>query len=323
MAARLSYGTQLPVQSLSTAFAQPWEAGGGPAELVAVAQAADRLGFGYVAVCDHVAIPRRLAAAMGTTWYEPLTTLAFLAGQTEQVRLLTHVYVLALRHPLATAKAVATLDALSGGRLILGVGAGHVPEEFAALGVDFERRGAALDAALDAVDAALRSEFVGQPGRVPGPEAGPELGRGLGRELGQRPRPVQRPRPPIWVGGSSPAALRRAARYGDGWLPQGDRRAEMPGQIQRLRALRESYRPGEPIEIGAIAEPVHVGTPSWPVGHRCLTGKPEEVAEALRAYPAMGVGHLQVPFRSRDLTEHLDQLAAFATDVAPLLAAPS
>jgi probable F420-dependent oxidoreductase len=295
---RLEYGIQLPIQAQSTLFAQPWEADAGPGELALIARTADRLGFLYVAVCDHTAVPRRLAGAMSTTWYDTMTTLGFLAGVTERVLLLSHVYILALRHPLQAAKAVATLDALSGGRAIFGVGAGHVVEEFDAMGVDYASRGAVLDAAILAVDAALREEFVG--------------------ELGQRPRPVQQPRPPIWVGGSSGAALRRAAALGDGWLPQGDRRADMPEQIRRLRELRSELR-GDPVEIGAITEPLYVGAPIWEVGRRCLVGKPEEIAGSLREYGEMGVAHLQVSFRSRTLEELLDQMELFASEVAPLL----
>lgn len=93
------YGIQLPVQSRSTIYAEPWEAGAGPADLVEIARAADRAGFAYVAACDHVAIPRRLAEAMSTVWYDPVATLAHLAAVTERVRLLSHVAVVGLRHP--------------------------------------------------------------------------------------------------------------------------------------------------------------------------------------------------------------------------------
>ncbi|MEU8571433.1 TIGR03619 family F420-dependent LLM class oxidoreductase, partial [Streptomyces pathocidini] len=183
---RLEYGIQLPVQSQSTLYAEAWEAAAGPAEIARIARAADRLGYLYVACCDHVAIPRRLAAAMGTTWYDPVATLAYLAGVTERVRLLSHVAVVGLRHPLATAKQYATLDCLSGGRLILGVGAGHVQEEFEALGVDFAARGSVLDEAVDALKAAL------------GPDEFPEFEgeRFSFAGLGQRPRPVQAPDSP-------------------------------------------------------------------------------------------------------------------------------
>ncbi|MGW8972330.1 LLM class F420-dependent oxidoreductase [Streptomyces platensis] len=306
---RLVYGVQLPVQSQSTLFAESWEAAAGPADLVEIARVADRCGFAYVACCEHLAIPRRLAEAMSTVWYDPVATLAHLAAVTERVRLLSHVAVAGLRHPLITAKQYATLDRLSGGRLILGVGAGHVAEEFEVLGVDFGRRGAVLDETLDALKVAL------------GPEEFPKFAgeRFAFEGLGQAPRPVQTPRPPIWVGGSSPAAVRRAAERGDGWLPQGDRRDQLPGQITRLRRLREAAGIEEPVVIGTIAEPLYVGEPGWEVGRRTLSGAPERIADSLREYRAMGVQQIQVRFRSRSRSELTDQMVAFGSEVAPLL----
>ncbi len=304
----LAHGIQLPVQSQSTIYTEPWEADAGAAELVAVARAADRAGFAYIAVCDHVAIPRRLAGAMSTVWYDPVATLAHLAAVTERVRLLAHVAVVGLRHPLLTAKQYATLDHLSGGRLILGVGAGHVREEFEVLGVDFERRGAVLDETIDALRAAL------------GPEEYPaHHGKRFDFEgLGQRPRPAQK-HVPLWVGGSSPAAVRRAALKGDGWLPQGDPRDRLPAQIERIRRLREDAGTDRPFTVGALTEPLYVGTPAWDVGRRTLAGPAQALAESLRAYAAMGVDQIQVRFRSRDLAELTDQITAFGTEVAPHL----
>lgn len=305
---RLAYGMQLPVQSQSTLYAEPWEADAGPEDLAELARVADQAGFAYVAVCDHVAIPRRLAPAMSTVWYDPVATLAYLAGVTERVRLLSHVAVVGLRHPLVTAKQYATLDHLSGGRLVLGVGAGHVREEFEALGVDFDRRGAVLDECVDALRAALGpDEFPSHHGKLYDFE-----------DLGQRPRPAQA-RVPLWVGGSSPAAVRRAAVRGDGWLPQGDPRDRLPAQIARLRRLREEAGATGPFVVGAITEPLYVGQPSWDVGRRTLTGSPEALAESLRAYPAMGVDQIQVRFRSRDVGELADQMGAFGAEVGPLL----
>ncbi|MFJ7043762.1 LLM class F420-dependent oxidoreductase [Streptomyces sp. JV178] len=299
---------QLPVQSQSTLYAEPWEADAGPEDLVEIARAADRAGFAYIASCDHVAIPRRLADAMGTVWYDPVATLAFLAGVTERVHLLSHVAIVGLRHPLLTAKQYATLDHLAGGRLILGVGAGHVREEFEVLGVDFERRGAVLDECVDALRAAL------------GPDAFPaHHGKAYDFEdLGQRPRPAQA-RVPLWVGGSSPAAVRRAAVRGDGWLPQGDPRDRLPGQIARLRRLREEAGVTDPFTVGAITEPLYVGEPAWDVGRRTLSGPPEALAESLRGYAAMGVDQIQVRFRSRGRAELTDQMGEFGERVAPLL----
>ena len=307
-AVSLRYGMQLPVQSQSTLYAEGWEAEAGPDDLLAIARAADRAGFDYLASCDHVGIPRRLAAAMSTVWYDPVATLAFLAAATERVRLLSHVAIVGLRHPLLTAKQYATLDHLSAGRLILGVGAGHVQEEFEALGVDFRQRGPVLDECLDALRAALGPDEV--------PEHHGKLYDFEG--LGQRPRPVQE-RIPMWVGGSSPAAVRRAALKGDGWLPQGDPRDRLPAQIARIRELRERAGVRGPFTVGAIVEPLYVGTPRWEVGRRTLTGGPRELAESLRAYSAMGVHQIQVRFRSRSRGELTDQIAAFGAEVAPEL----
>ena len=304
----LRYGMQLPVQSQSTLYAEGWEAEAGPDDLLEIARAADRAGFDYLASCDHVGIPRRLAAAMSTVWYDPVATLAFLAAATERVRLLSHVAIVGLRHPLLTAKQYATLDHLSAGRLILGVGAGHVQEEFEALGVDFRQRGPVLDECLDALRAALGpDEFPEHHGKLYDFEG-----------LGQRPRPVQE-RIPMWVGGSSPAAVRRAALKGDGWLPQGDPRDRLPAQIARIRELRERAGVRGPFTVGAIVEPLYVGTPRWEVGRRTLTGGPRELAESLRAYSAMGVHQIQVRVRSRSRGELTDQIAAFGAEVAPEL----
>ena len=304
----LAYGIQLPVQSQSTIYAEPWEADAGPADLVAIARAADRSGFDYIAGCDHVGVPRRLAAAMSTIWYDPVATLSYLAGVTEHVQLLSHVAVVGLRHPLLTAKQYATLDHLSGGRLILGVGAGHVREEFEVLGVDFDRRGAVLDESIDALRAALGpDEFPEHHGKLYDFEG-----------LGQRPRPA-REHVPLWVGGSSPAAVRRAALKADGWLPQGDPRDKLPAQIERIRRLREKAAVEGPFVFGAITEPLYVGDPGWEVGRRTLTGAPEVLAESLRAYGAMGVDQIQVRFRCRDRAELTDQIREFGREVGPLL----
>jgi probable F420-dependent oxidoreductase len=308
VSAGLVYGMQLPVQSQSTIYAEGWEDRAGPADLVEIARAAERAGFDYVASCDHVAVPRRLASAMSTVWYDPVATLGFLAGVTERVRLLSHVAVVGLRHPLITAKQYATVDHLSSGRLILGVGAGHVREEFEVVGADFERRGAVLDECIDALRAALGpQEFPEHHGKLYDFEG-----------LGQRPRPAQE-KVPLWVGGSSPAAVRRAALKGDGWLPQGDPRDRLPAQIAKLKRLRAEAGVEEPITVGAITEPLYVGKPAWDVGRRTLTGSPERLAESLRAYRAMGVDQIQVRFRSRARSELTDQIAAFGADVAPHL----
>lgn len=308
------YGIQLPIQSQSTMYTAKWETRAGPTELAQVARAADDAGFFYVGVCDHTAIPRRLADAMSTVWYDTTATLGWLAGQTSRVRLLSHVLVLAQRHPLRAAKELATLDHLSGGRLVVGVGAGHVQEEYELLTGDFPRRGHHTDEAVCALALAFTEEYP----ELPGP-------RWPASGMGVAPRPVQRPRPPIWIGGSSGPAIRRAAALGDGWLPQGTRRADLPGQVAELLRLREELRGGAPIDVGTIAEPIYLddnggpGDAGWELPRFVLRGGPGRVAGSLRELVGMGVDHLQVRFMARSAEECCDQIAAFGELVGPLL----
>jgi len=296
----LAYGIQLPVQALSLVTSQPWEReGAGPPELLAAAQAADAAGFFYVAVCDHVAIPRDKAETMSTTWYHPVATLGWLAGQTTNVRLMTNVYVAAYRHPLETAKAFGTLDQLSGGRVILGVGAGHVEGEFAALGIPFAERGRLTDTAVDGILEAWSDEWVG--------------------DVGLRPRPAAQPRPPIWIGGSSKPALRRVAARGDGWIPQGTPKKEMPAAIAFIEEERDRVRPGATFDIGVITEMLFVGDADWELPQYTRSGRPEKIVDALNQYGAMGVAHLQLRFAARSVEELCDQIAAFGAEVGPHL----
>jgi probable F420-dependent oxidoreductase len=299
---------QLPIQAQSEMFVANWERTAGPDELIAIVKKADETGFFYVGVCDHVAIPNDRAPAMGTTWYDTIATLGLIAGCTTRVRLLSHVWVPAYRHPLVSAKAFATLDHLSKGRVIIGVGAGHVVNEFASLGVDYHRRGALLDEAIDAMDVALR-----QPSAT---FAGPTWSFA---DAGVAPRPVQQPRPPIWVGGSTPSAIKRAALRGDGWLPQGTPRRDMPAQIADLRQHRDAAGITEPLDIGTICETCYVGRPQWDVGAGVIAGDAGRIAESFNQFGAMGVNQLQVRFKVRSCDELLDQMEAFGTDVAPLL----
>jgi probable F420-dependent oxidoreductase len=302
----VAWGLQLPIQAQSTIFVEPWEAGAGTDDLVAVAQAADRAGALYVGVCEHVAIPQPHDGPMGTTWYHPFTTLGFLAGVTTSVRLLSHVIALPYHHPLEVAKAFTTLDALSGGRAIVGVGAGHVEREFDLLGVSFADRGSWVERALPAVRAALDAEYP----------ALPDGDWGLDGSAAVSPRPVQAS-VPIWVGGSSPVAVRRAAELGDGWLPQGVRRGDLPGVVARVRQLRTAAGRPERFDVGALVG-CYVGTPAWDVG-RTYVGAPDQVAAELRPWVEAGANQLQVRFRSRDRAELVDQIERFGAEVAPLL----
>jgi alkanesulfonate monooxygenase SsuD/methylene tetrahydromethanopterin reductase-like flavin-dependent oxidoreductase (luciferase family) len=130
---------------------------------------------------------------------------------------------------------------------------------------------------------------------------------------------VQAPRPPIWVGGNTPAALRRAARQGDGWLPQGTFRDQLPEQIDYVRRHRREALGDAPIEIGANSPWLYVGTPAFDMGPNACTGSGEAIAASLRELKALGVSHCGVRFRSRSCDELCDQIDAFAREVAPLL----
>ena len=293
----ITFGTQLPIQSQSSLYAAAWESSATPADLLEIAKAADRSGYLYVAVCDHVVIPRDKAAAMGLWWQDCLTTLGWIAAATNNVNLLSHVYVLSYRHPLVAAKGFETLDHLSGGRAIAGIGAGHVEAEFDELGVSFADRGALLDRDLLAFAEALENEYVG--------------------EMGSLPRPVQSPRPPIWIGGSSNPAIRRAARN-DGWLPQGPATQE---GIDLLMTEREKAgRSDRPMAIGHVVIPyVYVGTPKSERRQPCISGSPEQIAETILAGAPSAVNQFQVKFDTDSAGEYAEPVEAFGTQVGPLL----
>ena len=300
-------GLQLPVQAQSRVMAMPWETSGDLDDIVAVAEAADRAGFDYIAVCEHVAIPRADAETMRTEWWEPFTLLAYLAARTERVRLLTHVHVPATRHPLLTAKTLATLDRLSDGRAILGVGAGHVADEFAALGADFEGRGAVTDESIDIIRAAMVDEWPEHDGP-----------RFQVRDVGIRPRPVQEP-VPIWVGGSSAPARRRAAERGDGWLPQGTQRDALPAMLDHIRTHRAAIGNEAPIELGATHEPMYVGQQDLPLPDRVLRAGADELATSFRALEDLGSSHALAFFVSMSAEELVEQVTWFGDEVIPQL----
>jgi probable F420-dependent oxidoreductase len=301
------FGIRLPVQAQSTAYAEPWEAGGGAHEIASVARVAEHSGLAYVAVGDHVAVPKTRAGELSTTWFDCVTTLSFVAAATHRIRLLSHGYALTFRHPLVAAKQWATLDALSGGRAILGIGSGGLAAESAALGVDHEDRDDALDEALDALRAALDTEFSSHHGE-----------RWSYDEMAISPRPRQR-RLPVWIAGSTDAALRRAAARADGWVPSGPPEGGMTAAIARLHELLErGGRAGEPFAIGVRSGPLYIGEPPWDVG-RAVHGSPDQVASFLRVFAAFGVDQIEVAFRSRDVHELYDQLRVFGAEVVPLV----
>lgn len=296
----LAYGMQLPVQALSVRVSMPWEREGTVDDMVAVARACDDAGFLYVAVCHHVAIPREPAEMMSTQWFDPIATLSFLAANTTRTRLMSNVFVAAYEHPLVAAKQFATLDRLSNGRAIVGIGAGHVEGEFEALGIPFKERGEATDNALRVIKDALTNEWRG--------------------DVGQRPRPVQDPHPPIWIGGSGKPALRRVAQLGDGWIPQATPLDRLGDDIAWILRERDRARPGTPApEIGYHLVG-YVGEPTWELPKGVLHGSPQRIIDfANTRLGALGVSHLQVRLMARSRDEQCDQIAAFGRDVGPHL----
>jgi probable F420-dependent oxidoreductase len=202
-------GLVSPIVTANPGAHSPWEARAGVPELTAIAEAADRLGFDHLTCSEHIAVPRAAADQRGGTYWDPLATLSFLAARTSTIRLATHVLVLGYHHPLEIAKRYGTLDLLSGGRLVLGLGVGSLKEEFDLLGATFDGRGTIADEALQALRAALghrEPEFHGEHFDFAG--------------LVVEPHSVQ-PHLPLWIGGRSLRSLQRARSLGDGWVPFG------------------------------------------------------------------------------------------------------
>lgn len=171
-----------------------------------MAMALEQAGADACYVTDHPAPTAAWLIPGGHDAVDPFTALAFAAAATTKLKLHTNVLIPAYRNPFLTAKAAATLDVLSGGRLILGVGSGYMAGEFAALGVDFTKRGALTDEALETIKLAWSGEVVVKKGRN-------------FDAVGNLPRPSPSPNPPIWVGGGSDRAVQRAVEFGDGWSP--------------------------------------------------------------------------------------------------------
>jgi probable F420-dependent oxidoreductase len=222
-----------------------------------VAEEADRLGFESLWVPEHVVVP---FSATGSPHrgadhppipshvpiYDALGVLCHLAARTTRIRLGTHVYNIGLRHPFLTARAAATVDVLSGGRLNLGIGASWLRSEWEAMGLDFDTRGARVDEAIDVCRRLWTDEVIEHHGKFF--DFGPTA---------FEPKPVQRPLA-LHIGGDGAAALRRAATVGTGWMPMNHGLADLPAPVSRLRELAQSAGRTEPIEItlgGDVATP--------------------------------------------------------------------
>jgi len=240
---------------------------------------AERLGYESVWLPEHLVLPVRMSRSPHpgdehppvpptTPVFDAFAYLGFLAGRTRDVRLGTHVYNLGLRHPFISARAVQTLDVLSGGRVEFGIGASWLEEEWRAIGLDFASRGRRVDESIEVCKRLWTESEVAHDGEFFRFDA-----------VAFEPKPLQQPWPPILVGGESGAALRRAARAGDGWIGMGHTFESASGQIARLRELRGDYgRDTAPFQI-------------------CLGG-PVASADDVRRWEELGVTRLVVsPWR--------------------------
>ncbi len=204
-----------------------------PDVLAGWAELTERLGYHSLLTSDHVAVTPDVTSRYPAPFYEPISTLGWLAGITERIEIGTTVTIVPYRHPLETARAFANIDQLSGGRLIFGAGVGWAAEEFDALGVPFTERGALTDEYLDLIIAHWTTDEVSNDGTATFTPAF--------AGVDTSPRPVLKPHPPIWVGGGSDAALRRAIRLGAAWHPIRQRPSDFRDRaVPHLRAMAEA-----------------------------------------------------------------------------------
>ncbi len=267
-----------------------WEADAGIDEIIRVVVEAERLGYDFCTCSEHVAVPTETVATRGGTYWDPLPTFGALAARTERIHFATFVLVLGYHHPLAIAKRYGTLDQVSHGRVVLGVGVGSLEDEFVLLGAEFEDRGAIGDDAIRALRASLSEpephydgEHFAFGGFVVDPAAAQE-------------------HVPIWVGGRTGRSLRRAVELADGWAPFGLRSAELAEMLGTARGTEAWATRTAPLDV--ILQNDRALDPM---------GEPDRVAEQLARYEEIGATALAARFVHHSLEHYLDQLAALAT----------
>jgi len=281
------YGLVTPILTRLPGAHARWEETAGVAELAELARAADRLGYDFLTCSEHIAIPAGTAAVRGAAYWDPLPTFGYLGACTERIRFATYVLVLGYHHPLEIAKRYGTLDVVTGGRLILGVGVGSLAEEFELLGAPFADRGARADDALSALRASLSSREPAYTGAF-------HRYRGMVVE----PHALQA-RVPIWIGGRTGRSLRRAVALADGWAPFGLDpgqlrvllgRVELPAGfevvLQPARALDPAGSPARTGEL--VAELAEVGATA--VSVRLVHHSVGHCIEQLGALQELGAG---------------------------------
>ncbi|MFP6748320.1 MAG: LLM class F420-dependent oxidoreductase [Alphaproteobacteria bacterium] len=287
-----------------------------PEAILTAAQRAEELGFDAVLLNDHLIVKgnEEMVASWGNV-YEPLTTMAYLAARTERIRLATSVLIMPYRNPVLTAKMVATLDQLSGGRIILGLGAGWLESEFAALAVSHGDRGARTDEYIKVCQACWGPDPVSFKGEYHQFE-----------DMHCSPKPVQQPHPPIWIGGSSKAALRRAAEVATVWQPVPTKLEDLIAHQANLQAACDKIGRAVPpqIRMSFRINFTHITgkDPHGPDGTR-LTGHggAEDVAEDIAKFrDAAGLDQFQLNFNGCGGLEQLEEsMTLFMEEVRPAL----
>jgi len=285
------------------------------AAMAEVGAAAERVGFDGVYVSDHPVPHPSYAAHGGHHALDPFVALAFVAAATTRLRLQTHLVVVPYRNPFLTAKTVASLDVLSGGRVLLGVGAGYMEPEFAALGVDFDERNDLLDEAI----VAMKRAWSGEPFDLRGRHFTAEGNEAL-------PRPVQRPQPPIWVGGNSRRAIRRAVEQGDGWIPFPNPPDGAASRHSRpLRSLDDlgegiAYARRHALAVGREA-PLDIAFMPGAFAYwdrRALTS--DEIVDNCAAMADLGVTYLMATVGAPTRAAYLEQLERYGAEILPAVA---
>ncbi len=294
--------------------------------VLALAREGERLGLHSAMIADHIVFPVESESDYpytvdrkhpgGGDALETFSILGVVAGATEKLRLVTSVLVLPYRNPVLTAKMVASLDVLSGGRVTLGVGVGWLKEEFEALdSPDCDKRGAVTDEWI----AIFKQLWTESPATFDGQFY-------QYSNIRCEPFPLQNPHPPIWVGGHSRAALRRTARHGNGWHPVGAIAAsplppqEMRAHLNTLKQMTEAEgRDFSAIEVSYKAPLYDTGIPDRDGTRRSFSGSADDIAGDIRSFAAIGVHELIFDFRGSSIAESIERLQRFAAEVMPLV----
>jgi probable F420-dependent oxidoreductase len=281
-----------------------------------MARTAESAGFASGYVTDHPIPGDRWLATGGHHTLDPFVALSFAAAATRRLRLQTHVLVLPYRNAFLCAKSIASLDVLSGGRVIVGVAAGYLEAEFEALGVDFAERNELCDEAIGVMQRAWSESGIVVEGRH---------FRASGNSM--LPPPHQRPYPPLWIGGNSRRAIRRAVELGDAWLPfpASGRLARHThtASIEKLQDLEEriAYARNYARSVGR-EKPLDVCFVPFGLGMNALAGDlpPGRVVENARELEALGVSWLAVTISADTRSEWCERVARFGEQVIAALA---